>query len=422
MRARLKNKIVFLLIIGILSFMPCLIMSNSSQVINSTSEKVTTPVKTSAIEDIRKLYGDKRVNDYLYHVQWAPSTCALSSNSFAVAWHSMSQDGDGYGVYATVIDATTGKKDFSQKLVNYNTTSDQAWPSICALSSDSFAVAWQSDGQDGSNEGIYTTVIDATSGNNVTSEIQVNYNTTSIQGWPSTCALSSDSFVVTWMSKGQDGDGYGIYATVINATTGKNVTSEIQVNYNTTDDQKNPSTCALSSDSFVVAWWSEGQDGSGAGIYATVINATTESNITTEFRVNDYTTGDQKDPSTCALSSDSFAVAWESYGQDGSNEGIYVTIINITTGATLMSETQVNIYTIDYQKSPSICALSSDSFAVVWDSQGQGGSTIGVYATVFGQPSSSDSTFIPGYDPFVLLGIALVVSAFLVRKRHKFNS
>ena len=248
MKTRIRSKIVFLLAIGILSFMPCLIMYNSSQVMNSTSEKVTTPVKTSAIEDIQKLFGDKRVNDYLYHVQWAPSTCALSSNSFAVAWHSMSQDGDGYGVYATVIDATTGKKDFSQKLVNYNTTSDQAWPSICTLSSDSFAVAWQSDGQDGSDEGVYATVIDATTGNNMTSEIQVNYNTTSVQGWPSICALSSDSFAVAWRSNGQDSDGYGIYATVINVTTGNNMTSEIQVNYNTTSTQRDASTCALSSD------------------------------------------------------------------------------------------------------------------------------------------------------------------------------
>ena len=89
------------------------------------------------------------------------------------------------------------------------------------------------------------------------------------------------------------------------------ILDETQVNYNFLDNQQNPSICALTNDTFAVAWESYGQDGSSWGIYASVFNATTGKNITSEFRVNQYTDKSQANPSICALSNDTFAVAWE---------------------------------------------------------------------------------------------------------------
>jgi hypothetical protein len=48
--------------------------------------------------------------------------------------------------------------------------------------------------------------------------------------------------------------------------------------------------------------------------------------VTAEFRVNQETAGNQEYPSTCALSSYKFAVAWQSDGQDGSDYGVYATV------------------------------------------------------------------------------------------------
>ena len=208
---------------------------------------------------------------------------------------------------------TNSNGDFVRALnethVNYNITNSQNNPSICALSSDTFAVAWESNGQDGNGYGIYARVFNANTGDNITHEFRVNYNTTQSQWFPSICALSSDKFAVAWQSLGQDGSDYGIYARVFNASTGENMTREFRVNNNIIYNQQNPSISALSSDKFAVAWQSWDQDGSLFGVYASVFNANTGDNITHEFRVNYNTTNNQQSPSTCELSSDIFAVA-----------------------------------------------------------------------------------------------------------------
>ena len=139
-------------------------------------------------------------------------------------------------------------------------------------------------------------------------EKRVNAYTTNDQESSSICELSSDSVAVAWQSNGQDGDGYGIYARVFNITTGNNITAEFRVNEGTTYSQYNPSICALSNDTLAIAWRDTGQNPPGDNVYARVFNATTGNNITAEFRVNTYTANDQYAASICALSSDAFAV------------------------------------------------------------------------------------------------------------------
>ena len=264
------------------------------------------------------------------------------------------QDGSGYGVYARVFNATTGNGITAEFRANEYTTDQQYRPSICALSSDALAVAWMSNGQDSSGFGIYARVFNATTGNNITAEFQVNDYTISDQIEPSICALSSDLIAVGWTSDGQDGSDYGIYARVFNATTGNNITAEFLVNEYTTNHQILGQISALSSDAIAVAWLSYGQDGSGTGVYTRVFNTTTRNNITAEFRTNTYTANDQRNPSICALSNDSVAVAWQSYGQDSSGYGIYfsifgpdisvptVSIVNPTTGTYGLPSLMIN--------------------------------------------------------------------------------
>ena len=61
-------------------------------------------------------------------------------------------------------------------------------------------------------------------------------------------------------------------------------------------------------------------------MYASVFDATTGKNITREFRVNNYTLDGQEYPSVCALSSETFAVAWQSWWQDLSGYGVYASV------------------------------------------------------------------------------------------------
>ena len=359
------------------------------------------------------------MNNYTTGYQGRPSVCALSSESFAVAWHGEG-NGDSIGVYATVINATTGENLTAEFRVNDYTSSNQEIPSTCALSNESFAVVWTSYNQDGNGKGIYAKVINAITGDNLTTEFRVNDYTTSHQESASPCALSSDSFAVAWQSYGQDGSMTGVYATVFNATSGTNLTAEFRVNDYTADSQSFPSTCALSNETFALVWGSNQQDGDSYDIYATVIDATTGDNLIAEFQVNDYSTGSQYVRSICALSNDTIAVTWHSWRQDGDLYGVITKVISPTTGTSITSEFIVNEYTSSDQWWPSTCALSNETFAVVWESLGQDGSFDGIYATILGLSSGggSGSPDIPGYESFFLVGIALAMSAILIKKRH----
>src|SRR5690349_1207315 len=78
-------------------------------------------------------------------------------------------------------------------------------------------------------------------------------------------------------------------------STGVQTGSPFRVNSYTTDNQFDSSVAMNSAGDFVVAWVSRGQDGSSYGVYAQRYNAAGAPQGT-EFRVNTYTPGGQRDP------------------------------------------------------------------------------------------------------------------------------
>ena len=353
----------------------------------SRSSIMEDPGQFQSKATIVPVVNEMQANTYTTSAQDEPSVSALTADTFVVAWNSVGQDGDGWGVYAAVFSATTGENLTPKFQANTYTTGGQYRAFVSALTADTFVVAWRSDAQDGSGSGVYATVFSATTGGNLTAEFRVNNHTPGSQDYPSITPLTADTFAVAWHSDGQDGDGYGVFATVFNATTGENLTAEFQVNTYTTNFQTRPSISALTADTFAVAWTSYGQDGDGWGVYAAVFNATTGENLTAEFRVNTYTASEQQYPSVSSLTADSFVVAWESMGQDGDGDGVYAAVFSATTGGILTPEFLVNTYTIDDQNEPSVSALTADTFAVAWHSDGQDGDSLGVYAAVFSATS-----------------------------------
>lgn len=81
---------------------------------------------------------------------------------------------------------------------------------VAADASENFVVVWTSDGQDGSDLGVFGQRYDS-DGVALGSEFQVNSFTTSFQDFPSVAAVGANRFVVAWSSFGQDGDGDGVF-------------------------------------------------------------------------------------------------------------------------------------------------------------------------------------------------------------------
>ena len=263
--------------------------------------------------------------------------------------------------------------------VNKYIQNAQGYPSVASLSGGGFVVTWHSNGQDGSNYGIYAQLFDS-SGNKVGSEFGVNSYTTNNQIYPSVAGLSGGGFVVTWISYGQDGSAEGVYGQLFESS-GTKVGSEFGVNSYTTNNQVYPSVAGLSGGGFVVTWISYGQDGSAEGIYGQLFDCS-GTKVGGEFRVNSYTTYNQVYPSVAGLSGGGFVVTWHSYGQDGSNYGVYGQLFD-SSGTKVGTEFGVNSFRINIQGNSSVAGLSGGGFVVTWESEGQDGSGLGVYGQRF---------------------------------------
>ncbi|KKL05093.1 hypothetical protein LCGC14_2609500, partial [marine sediment metagenome] len=254
-----------------------------------------------------------QVNTYTLNHQYESSVASLRNGQFVVTWQSLLQDGDLYGIYGQIFNAD-GTKSGSEFPVNTYTTSHQAYPSVASLSNSTFVVTWNSLGQDGSSYGVYGQIFNA-DGTKSGSEFQVNTYTDNNQWYFSVTNLSNDMFVVSWSSYGQDGSLYGIYGQVFNADGTKSGT-EFQANTYTVNDQWGAAVASLNNNSFVVTWMSDGQDGDQEGVYGQIFNAD-GTKSSSEFQVNTYIINTQNYPSVANLNKDKFVVTWTSNGQDG---------------------------------------------------------------------------------------------------------
>lgn len=222
-------------------------------------------------------------------------------------------------------------------------------------------------------------------GQPIGTEFQVN---SFVPGLQDDAAVSSDAagnFVVVWNSDGQDGSGFGVFGQRYDLS-GTPVGGEFPVNTFTDADQSLPAVASGDEGDFVVVWQSAGQDGSGLGVFGQRYD---KFGIPqgAEFQVNTFTAGDQGDPDVASDADGNFVVLWESAGQDGSSRGVFGQRYD-ALGNALGGEFQVNTFTSGGQDDIAVASDAVGSFVVVWESVGQDGSQNGVY----GQRYSASGT------------------------------
>ena len=371
--------------------------------------------------------------------------------------------------------------------VNTYANDNQEHPAIAMDPAGNFVVVWQSKGQDGSGDGVYGRRFDA-AGMALDSEFQINNTIGGYQDDPDVAMDGEGNFVVVW--EGPDVDGEGVYARLYSAN-GQPRTDEFPVNSFTADRQKEPRVAMNDSGAFVIVWeWPEplpgnrahwhvmgrlydasgvpqgtdfeisqllhgyvpdvAMDESGDFVVAwrgTPVNPPVDSyvrcrmynadgtpkgnavqitggnytyfssiatnssgsfvitwsyhpdpsqrdvyaqrfdpdgnTITGPYMVNTYTTGGQDQSSAAMHDSGELVVVWFSEGQDGSSHGVFGQRYN-SVSMPVDQEFQLNTYTLNEQWYPDIALSESGRFAVVWQSQGQDGSGYGIFAQ-FGQ-------------------------------------
>jgi len=333
-----------------------------------------------------------QVNTYTTSDQEYPSVGVSPTGEFVVAWESYGQDGYADGIFAGRFSTSglpLGMTDFQ---VNTHTTSIQYYPSVGVAGSGDFVVAWQSTGQDGSGYGIMARRFASTGVPLDTFAFQVNTYTTSSQLFASVGVAGNGDFVVAWDSAGQDGSGYGIMARRFASSGVPLDMDDFQVNTYTTSNQRYPSVGVAGNGDFVVVWQDSGQDGSSFGIFARRFASSGVALDTADFQVNTYTTSHQFGPSVGVASTGDFVVTWRSFGQDGSEYGIFARRFDSAGMALETADFQVNTYTTSNQRNPSVGVAGSGDFTVAWESSGQDGSGLGVFARRFDSAGMAHDT------------------------------
>ncbi|MCU7869878.1 MAG: tandem-95 repeat protein [Candidatus Thiodiazotropha sp. (ex Lucinoma borealis)] len=140
-------------------------------------------------------------------------------------------------------------------------------------------------------------------------EQPVNTYGTSDQIDPAISAFDDGGYVVVWVSNGQDGSGYGIYGQRYNADGSSNGV-EFLVASEASDSETNPSVTTFSDGGFVVTWQDQ-TSGVMAWTDARVFNADGTA-ATSEFQVSTGVDGDNEgyQPSVLALNGTEFVVVW----------------------------------------------------------------------------------------------------------------
>lgn len=324
------------------------------------------------------------VNTETVNSKGYPQVAMDDEGDFVVCWQSYGQDGEFWGIYAQRFDSS-GVAQGTEFRVNTYTANTQQSPSIGMESGGNFVIAWQSFAQNGFHNHIYAQRYHS-SGIQLGGEFRVSTGNTSSQTDPSVAWDGRFNYVIAWTDNLLDGDQYGIFARRYKGN-GVALSDPLQANTLFNADQDNPSVGRDQSTSYVVVWESEVGDGNSSGIRGQRYNSNISSGA--EFLANSYYPDAQKAPDVAMYDNGGYIVVWQSFGQDGDQNGIFGRRFNYN-GIPLGAEFQVNTTTAGDQIKPAITIDSNNGFIITWENIGPVGYNPDIYARRYHADGSPD--------------------------------
>ncbi|MEO1498815.1 MAG: hypothetical protein AAFV43_16850, partial [Planctomycetota bacterium] len=165
------------------------------------------------------------VNETIGGVQSHPAVAMAADGSFAVAWHGVGS-GDVSGVYLRLFDAA-GAATTGEILVNTTTEDHQSHPTLAYQTNGTLVVAWQSLGQDGDGWGVYSQRF-AADGTPEGDETRVATTTAGSQTHAHLAAAPSGGVVTSWNDRGATSDDADVIARAF-ASSGTPTTDDVML-------------------------------------------------------------------------------------------------------------------------------------------------------------------------------------------------
>lgn len=343
---------------------------------------------------------DIRVNTFSNAFQGPPSVAVAPGGEFVVAWPIVGADGSGSGVFARRFDGAGAALDPSEFQVNTYTSLSQTSPSVGIAVNGDFVVAWAGPEPGAPRSAVFARRFDGSGSALDVGDIQVNEYPAAPFTVPSLGVAPSGDFVVVWDDWGSVGRYSTVFGRRFDSSGNPMEASEFQVNSYTTGGHYYPSIGVSGDGSFIVAWEWEPVSMFGLGIHARRFASSGAALDAGEFQVSTYTWSDQAFPSVGVADSGDFVVAWQSDGQDGSGLGVFARRFESTGQPIDAGDVRVDARTASSQLIPSASFGPAGRFVIAWQAADPDVQHFGVFA---GQGSfDTDGDGIPDIEDIVL--------------------
>lgn len=308
----------------------------------------------------------------------APAVASDPAGNFVAVWQR--QTGGNYQIYARLFDRT-GQALGAEFQVNATNAGCHRFPAVARDASGSFVVVWQSEPGTGGSDVVARKF--AADGTPTSGAFTVNA-TAGTRTHPAVAMAPTGEAFIVWQSDGQDGSGWGVYgqAYTRDAAPARTGATELLVNQTTTGAQDAPAVAFVPSSGavprFAVVWESSG--GAPAGILLRSFDGLGTA-LGGEILVNTVPFTGQGLPRLAADGSGNLAVVWQSQNEEATGTGYGVLLRRFTAGGSPLSgEILVNATTAGDQLEPAVVSDASGNLLVAWTSAGQDGSGLGVFA------------------------------------------
>ena len=316
-----------------------------------------------------------------------PRLAMDADGNAVVTWHSELQDGDGLGVFANqyAFEQTTGLGEF---MVNTMTAGDQRAPDVAMTPTGEFVVTWEGLGTVEVEDSLE--IFARRYANDATpldmAEIQVNTATirdqVSMRMWMWTTPV-----ILSWRGLGKEfqGSGSDVFGQRMNAD-GTLADAEFRVNSTTMASQVAPDVGMSGSGEFAVTWQSVHQDGFSWGIFAHEYDAAGDTVPgKDEFQVNQWVMGPQNHVAYDVSPGGQGVFVW--LGNDPDHRpavhGKAYDLPGTTDPSTIEDMILANFVALEDTPASAFMDAAGQS-VVVWESYGEDGDGLGVYAKRIG--------------------------------------
>ncbi len=258
-----------------------------------------------------------RVNTYTNERQLYPNVAMNNDGDFIIAWESMNIPEQVKKAICGRLYDSNGAK-FGPEFVVNEEVSESRYPDVAMETEGNFAVVWM---RDRSSNSIIARLYNA-DGTAKTEPFEVSTIRFSSITRPSIAMDKDGNFVVAW-----DGDPNLASLDDIHARRygfdGTAIGEQFTVNTTIEGPQQNPQAAINDRGQFIIVWDSKiDPNVNERDIFAQRYDSSGRP-LGDEFQVNTYMADDQKRPSVAMTENRKFVMAWQSYGQDGSNYGIF---------------------------------------------------------------------------------------------------